>query len=51
MSEAYLAYYSQIMNVTNARVVVPPKHTGEICEDILRSEEVMAELVGGGGRK
>lgn len=45
VSTAYLAYYQQIMNITNARVVVPPKHTGEICEDILRSEEIMGLFI------
>ena len=44
VSNEYLAYCSQIMNVTNARVVVPPKHTGEICEDILRSEKILETL-------
>ena len=49
VSDAYLAYYQQIMNITNARVVVPPKHTGEICEDILRSEEIMGLFVTAAG--
>lgn len=51
VSDAYLTYYSRIMNVTNARVVVPPKHSGEICEDILRSEKTVAELVNASGQQ
>lgn len=49
VSTAYLSYYQQIMNITNARVIVPPKHTGEICEDILRSEEIMGLFITAAG--
>ena len=49
ISEEYLSYYKSIMNVSNVRVTVPSKHTGEICEDILRDEAVMDALVGAAG--
>jgi hypothetical protein len=45
----YMTYYQTIMNIHTARVVVPPNHTGEICEDILRSEDIMGELVRAAG--
>lgn len=49
ISEEYLSYYKSIMNVSNVRVTVPSKHTGEICEDILRDERVMDALAGAAG--
>lgn len=51
ISQEYFSYYKSIMNVTNVQVAVPQKHTGEICEDILRDERVMQGLTAAAGDK
>jgi hypothetical protein len=41
----FLEYFQELMNVKHVEVLVPSKHTGQICEDILVDHSVFHRLV------
>lgn len=41
----FLQYFQELMNVKHVEVLVPNKHTGQICEDILTDHSVFHRLV------
>jgi len=45
IDESFIKYYTELFGKRNIRIVVPQKHSGVICEDILEDDEVMAEIV------
>lgn len=45
ISETFLRYYQEVTGNRDVKVVVPNKHTGAICEDILQDPKVMKEIV------
>lgn len=45
IDESFLNYYTQLFGKRNIRILVPQKHSGVICEDILEDDDIMRELV------
>lgn len=41
----FLQYFQELMNVKNVEVLVPSRHSGQICEDILTDHAVFHRLV------
>ncbi len=46
LSKEYLEYFMSLCNVKDVEVLVPRKHTGQLCEDILKDKELLKKLVG-----
>jgi hypothetical protein len=44
VDENFLEYYTDLFGKKNIRIVVPQKHTGVICEDILDDDDVMGSI-------
>lgn len=45
VDDAFFNYYTSLFGKRNFRVLVPKVHSGVICEDIMRDEDVMQALV------
>ena len=45
IDESFLKYYTELFGKRNIRILVPQKHSGVICEDILDDDDIMCELV------
>lgn len=45
VDETFLTYYKNLFGKHRIRIIVPQKHSGVICEDILEDAEVMQALV------
>ncbi len=45
VDESFIAYYTELFGKRNIRILVPQKHSGVICEDILEDDDVMDAIV------
>jgi len=45
ISESFLQYFDSVFPGKHMRILVPKKHTGEICEDIIQDEGIIEQLV------
>ena len=45
VSPEFLAYYTSVFSKKDIRILVPKTHSGVICEDMLKDEELIGELV------
>lgn len=45
ISDEFLQYYTGLFGLKNVRAIRPRVHTGVICDDILRDERVMQEII------
>ena len=45
VDDAFLKYYTQLFGKRKIRILVPQKHSGVICDDILEDDDVMQEII------
>lgn len=45
VSKKFLNYFKDIFSIKSAEILVPEKHTGEICKDIIKDEKIIKKLI------
>ena len=45
VDESFIRYYTDLFGKRNIRILVPQKHSGVICDDILEDDDVIQEIV------